>query len=102
MIYDVSPSEGTPYPFIHLGEQFKQNVRESKDHLRRPTQLTVHVWHNTWTERGVVTSMMFQIESAVIDHFGIDGENISSQMIPDTTTSTKLVHGILEIEIGGI
>jgi len=87
------------YPFVHIGEQFKQNERLHKDRLNAQTQLTVHVWGNDWRRRGDITKMMYAIERAIVKEFGVRGEDISTQLITDNSTNTPLMHGIVDINI---
>lgn len=98
-VFDYQPPEGTSYPFIHVGEQFSQNVREHKDGLGKHTQVVVHVWHNNWRQRGTVTGMMHLIERAIIKEYGVDGESINSRVIEDNSTGVTLLHGIVDTNI---
>lgn len=98
-VYDYTPPEYTEYPFIRIGEQFKQNKRLHKDDLNGDTQLTIHFWHNNERERGTLTSMMNELEQALITHYGVEGETINSRVIEDNSTAITLLHGILEINI---
>ena len=43
--------------------------------------------------------MLREIELAVIRDYGVDGENISIQIITDNSTGSDLLHGILETDI---
>lgn len=95
------PHSRTPdepeYPYIVLGEQFSQNIRTSKDSLNKDTQVTLHVWHNDWDNRGTLTELMYDIEKGIIRTFGVRGDNISTQLVDDP--NTNLIHGILETDI---
>lgn len=98
VVYDYIPGE-VSYPYIHLGDQTSQNIREQKDYIDRNTQIIIHVWHNDWKQRGELSNMMFEIEQKIIDEYGHDGELITSDILTDDTTSTMLLHGILDIDI---
>lgn len=98
-VYSYIPADGTTYPFVHIGEQFKQQEQTNKDTLDKQTQITVHVWGNDWRRRGDITQMMYAIEQAVIREFGVRGEVISTQMLTDNTTNTPLMHGIIDLDI---
>lgn len=87
------------HPFIVLGEQFSQPFREHKDWRNKYVQTTVHVWHNDWKKRGTVSKIMQEIEMAIIEEFGIAGENISMQVLPDNSTGSRFWHGVLETDI---
>ena len=98
-VYDYNPPEDTPYPFIRVAEQFKQNRRLHKNDLNGDTQITLHFWHDNVRQRGTLTKMMSDVENAVINQYGVRGEDINTRVIDDNTTSVTLFHGILEINI---
>ena len=98
-VYDYLPPEGTEYPFIRIGEVFKQNHRLHKDDLNGNIQVTLHFWHNNTRQRGTFTKMMNDAENALIDQFGVEGEEINMRVIEDTTTSVTLLHGVMDINI---
>ena len=87
------------YPHVVLGEQFKQNIRVNKDELNRPTQVTLHFWHDNTRQRGTLVNMMHDVEEGLLREFGVDGDEITTQVAEDTTTSTTFLHGVLEINI---
>lgn len=97
-VFDKVPGE-VPYPFIQLGDQTSQNIREHKDYIDKNTQIIVNVWHNDWDQRGELTHMMYEIEEAIIEEFGARGELIVSSILPDDSTNTLLLHGILDLSI---
>ena len=97
-VFDYVP-DNVGYPFVVLGEQFSQPFREHKDGRNKYVQTTVHVWHNDWRQRRTLSNMMHNIELAIIREFGVDGEDISVQMLPDNSTGSDLYHGILETDI---
>lgn len=96
--YSYLPGD-VAYPFVHIGEQFKQHERTNKDRLDTQSQLTVHVWGNDWRRRGDITSMMYAIEQAIVKEFGVRAELISTQMLTDNSTNTPLMHGLIELDI---
>lgn len=98
MVYDYLPGDAD-YPFVFIGEQFSHNERWHKDNLDKQTQVTVHIYHNNWRQRGTVTKMMFDIEKSIIKEFGINGELITTQLLPDNSTGTSLMHATLEPDI---
>ena len=98
-VYDYVADSEAEFPFVVLGEQFSQTVREHKEFTTKDVQTTIHVWHNDWRQRGTVTKMLREIELSIVREFGIDGEDISTQILPDDTTGTALYHGILETDI---
>ena len=98
LVYEHVPGD-TDYPYVLLGEQFSQNVRTNKDRRNKDVQTTVHVWHNNPKQRGTVSAMLREIELAIIREYGVDGEDISTQILPDNSTGSDLLHGILETDI---
>ena len=98
-VYDYVADSQAEFPFVVLGEQFSQTVREHKEYTAKDVQTTIHVWHNDWRQRGTVSKMLREIELAIVREFGVDGEDVSTQILPDDTTGTALYHGILETDI---
>ena len=98
LVYDHVPEE-SEYPYVLLGEQFSQPMRNHKDGRNKDVQTTVHVWHNNSKERGALSSMLREIELSIIREFGVNGENIAIQILPDNSTGSNLLHGILETDI---
>ena len=98
-VYDYIPPEGTAYPFVRIGEQFKQSNRVHKDDLNGDTQLTLHFWHDSVRQRGTLTSMMYEAEQAIREEYGARADDITNRVMEDTTTSVTLLHGVVEMNI---
>ena len=101
-VFDYLPPGGTPYPFVFVGEQLSNDQRNKSAVFGTVTQ-TVHVYHNDYKKRGSTTSMVMAIQEAVralksTAHFHLDVRSINGQVLPDNTTATPLLHGIIEIE----
>lgn len=102
-VYDgFLPPEGTPYPFIYLGD-FRQNDRETKGAIIGIVYSTIHVWHNNPHQRGTVSAMMLQIKTELrkiekTANFSWMIKNVEQRILPDNTTKTPLLHGVLELE----
>lgn len=97
-VYDYLPGD-VDYPFVFIGEQFKQDERINKDKLNKSTQVTVHLYHNNYRQRGTFTTMMNNIERAIRSEYRHCGELIDTQILFDNSTNTPLLHGILETNI---
>lgn len=100
--YEYLPGNEAPYPFVFIGEQFKQSSRESKDSDLNRTQVTVHVYHDDPLQRGTLTGMMDQIEKQArairaLSNVSVEVLDTDDQVIPDNSTGKDLMHGILEI-----
>lgn len=103
-VYDgFLPPECTPYPFIYLGD-FRQSDKETKGAIIGTAYPTIHVWHNNPHQRGTVSSMMLQIKTELrkiekTANFSWMIKNVEQRILPDNTTKTPLLHGVLELEI---
>lgn len=97
--YDYLPDERTNYPFVFIGEQFKQDDRIHKDSLNGRTQITVHVWHNDYKKRGDLSNMMNQIEQKVRKKYEMRLLQANMQIIVDRSTGTDLLHGMIDLDI---
>ena len=102
-VYDgFLPPENTPYPFVYLGD-FRQADTDTKGAVIGSVYPVIHVWHNNPMQRGTVSKMMLDIktvcrEIARTKNFVWAVRDVSGQIIPDTTTKTPLLHGIVEAE----
>lgn len=102
-VYDgVMPPEGTPYPFIYLGDCNQTDIMNKTAVFGNVFQ-TIHVWSNTPRNRGTVSRILLDIKNVcrMLEHtenFAWDLRNASQRIIPDNTTKTPLLHGILEVE----
>lgn len=100
VVYDgMMPPEGTPYPFIYLGDS--QVVDENRKQAVQGTiYQTIHIWHNNVRQRGTVSAMMLDIK-AVCRQLEMQAgwllTECSSQILPDDTTDTPLMHGLIEV-----
>lgn len=97
----VLPPDGTPYPFIYIGDSHLTDQRLKGVIIGRVVQ-TVHVWHSNPRQRGTVSDLMLQIKTIVrgiheTGNFYWDVRSIDQKIIPDDTTKTRLLHGVLEI-----
>ncbi len=98
----VLPPKDTPYPFVYMGD-FRQADREHKNAVTGIVYPTIHIWHNNPQQRGTVSKMLLDIKAVCrsinrTSNFAWLIRNVNSQIIPDNTTSTPLLHGIVELE----
>lgn len=96
--YEYKPMDEVDYPFVFLGEQFSENVRVHKDFYNKDNQISVHIFHNSPYARFEVNQMKHQIEKAIIEEFGIDGEDITYRLLGEPNDA-DLLHGIIEPNI---
>ena len=103
-VYDgFLPPDGTPYPFVYLGD-CRQSDEANKSAVFGRVYQTIHVWSNTPKNRGTVSGMLLAIKGIcrTLDHtanFAWMVRGIDQQILPDNTTKTPLLHGILEVEV---
>lgn len=99
--YDtVLPPEGTPYPFIYVSQ-----VREVEDTGYKAESLSdvyidIHVWHDSPRKRGATSEIIAAVKNACFrtsetPHYGWTYRGAESRILPDTSTSTPLLHGII-------
>ena len=102
-VYDgFLPPANTPYPFVYLGD-FRQNDKETKGAILGTVYPTIHMWHNNPHQRGTVSAMMLNIKTKLrriekTANFSLTIKNVEQRILPDNTTKTPLLHGVLEFE----
>ena len=102
-VYDTFlPPEGTPYPFIYLADS-QQTDDSTKTAIFGNVYQTIHVWHNNPRQRGTVSGILLDIKEICyrLEHtanFAWMVQNMNQRILPDNTTKTPLLHGLLEVE----
>ena len=102
-VYDTFlPPEDTPYPFIYLADS-QQTDDANKMAVFGNVYQTIHVWHNNPRQRGAVSQMLLDIKKVCYrlehtENFAWMVRNINQRILPDDTTKTPLLHGLLEVE----
>ena len=100
-VYDGAlPPEETPYPFVYLGD-FGQSDSATKSALYGYVYPTIHIWHNDTRKRGTLSKMMLDIKTACrkiehTDNYAWVLQSVNQRIIPDNTTKTPLLHGVIE------
>lgn len=106
MEYDVHdtflPPEGTPYPFVFLADN-QQTDTQTKSAVMGNVYQTIHVWHNNPKQRGTVSKMLLDIKKVCYklehtENFAWMLQKVNQRILPDKTTKTPLLHGVLEVE----
>ena len=101
-VYDDGlPSKDAPYPFIHLGNS-QQIDDANKSAVFGYVHQTINAWH-TSKNRGTLSEMLLTIKAVCrklqrTANFSWTVRNISQDILPDNTTNTPLLHGVLNIE----
>lgn len=94
------PPADTPYPFVYLGDS-QQNDTRTKGAVIGNVHQTIHIWHNNPKQRGTVSAMLLAVKNAIWKleiNGGFLVANISTQILPDNTTETPLLHGVVDAE----
>ena len=100
-VYDGSlPPENTPYPFIYLGDFSPSDVMH-KNAVTGFVYPTIHVWHNNIDQRGTVSKIFFDIKKVIYQtekttNYEWIIQSLDDRIISDTTTTTPLLHGVVE------
>jgi hypothetical protein len=94
------PPEDTPYPFVYLGD-FSQADTEYKNAVCGSVSPTIHIWSDTPKKRGTLSQMMLAVKTVCrriekTDNFGWIMSSMNERIIPDNTTGTPLLHGVIE------
>lgn len=102
-VYDGAlPPDGTPYPFVYLGD-FTQIDDANKTAVFGTVNATIHVFCASPTQRGTLSMMMLTIKSLCrtinyTNNFSWHVRGINQRILPDNTTKTPLLHGVIETE----
>lgn len=102
-VYDgCLPPENTPYPFVYMGD-CNQIDDANKTAVFGNVYQTIHVWSNKPQNRGDLSKIMLEIKNICrnIDktrNFSWFVKNVTQRIIPDNTTKTPLLHGVLEVD----
>lgn len=102
-VYDgLLPPPNTPYPFVYLGD-FWQTDKEHKNAITGTVHPMIHVWHDNPRQRGTVSQMLADIKAVCrsITHtknYAWVIRNVNGRILPDNTTKTPLLHGVVEAE----
>ena len=102
-VYDTFlPPKGTPYPFIYLADS-QQTDTPNKTAVFGNVSQTIHIWHNNPRRRGTVSKMLLDIKKICYklehtENFAWMVRDVNQRILPDNTTKTPLLHGLLEVE----
>lgn len=101
--YDTAlPPENTEYPFIYIAQMRENEDTGYKAESLSDVYIDIHVWHNDPRKRGTVSTIMAKIKNACFKlrstaHFGWSYRGAESRILPDTSTKTPLLHGIITV-----
>ena len=101
--YDVYngelPSEGTPYPFVYLGNSNQSDNSTKAGNTGTVSQM-IHVWHNDVQKRGTVSAMLADIKDVCTElerKYPVILSGMTQDILPDNTTKQPLLHGVLTV-----
>lgn len=103
-VYDgCLPPENTPYPFIYLGD-FRQSDQIYKNAVTGIVYPMIHVFHNNTKQRGTVSKMIYDIKRVIYEVSATSRykwliQSVDSRIIPDNTTKTPLLHGVVDARV---
>lgn len=104
------PSEGTPYPYVYIGNSQLVDDYGNKTMILGSITQVVDVWHNNPRKRGELSEIMMIVKNIArqinrTNNFAFQIKDINQRILPDTSTSEPLMHGVLELDFritGGI
>ena len=99
-VYDGElPSEGTPYPFVYLGNSNQSDNSTKAGNIGTVSQM-IHIWHNDVQKRGTVSAMLADIKDVCRElerKYPVILSGITQEILPDNTTKQPLLHGVLTV-----
>lgn len=110
-VYDTFlPSEETPYPYVYVGNSQLIDDYGNKTMILGSITQVVDVWHNNPRKRGELSEIMMIVKNVArqinrTNNFAFQIKDINQRILPDTSTSEPLMHGVLELDFritGGI
>jgi len=99
--YEYLPNN-VDYPFIFIGEQFGDGIRDNKDTRFITVSQSVHIYHDNHRQRGTISSIIYDLQKEIFKIKRVGGRKVeivddNLQILPDNTTNTPLLHGVLDI-----
>lgn len=101
-VYDGAlPPDGTPYPFIYLADTQQVDDLSNKSAVMADIYLTVHLWGDDVEKRGTFSGILLDVKNIVRSitqsaHYSFTLRGCDQRILNDNTTSTPLLHGVLE------
>ena len=99
-VYDGKlPSEGTPYPFVYLGNSNQSDNSTKAGNIGTVSQM-IHIWHNDVQKRGTVSAMLADIKDVcrgLERKYPVIPSGMTQDILPDNTTTQPLLHGVLTV-----
>lgn len=101
-VYTQRPNADASYPFVQLAEQYKNPQLTNKDTRFYEVNQTLTFFHNVTGQRGTLDGLMTEIAERAIRLKRAGGRQITSasyskEITDDDSTSTKMLHGTIEL-----
>lgn len=101
-VYDGKlPPDDVAYPFIYMSDAHQVDIG-TKGTLTGQVTLTFDVYHDKYHQRGTVSQILSVIKTVArsiekTDTHGwyVPAQGVETRIMPDTTTRTPLLHGVL-------
>ena len=82
----------------------RQTDEPNKSLLFGVVYQTIHVWHDNPKQRGTVSAMLSAVKTTcrtlgTTAHFAWFVRDVDQRILPDNTTKTPLLHGVLDVAI---
>lgn len=102
-VYDYLPPEKTAYPFFFIGEQYSVD-RPNKTAIFPTVTTSVHFYSDNPYKRGSEMLQVLDFTQRMrlqtkAGGYYIDVQSINQQVLTDKTTSTPLLHVVLDVKI---
>ena len=101
-VYDGAlPPEGTPYPFVYLGDNQMMDA-QNKTCIFGMVVQTIHVYSDSPRKRGSISQMLLLIKQIVrsietTENYAWDVVKLEQRILPDDSTDVSLIHGIITV-----
>lgn len=97
------PPDGTPYPFVYLGEVDFFDDYGYKAQIAGRAAVTIHVYSDDVRKRGTLSQMLMNLKALCwsltsTDTYAWSITACTQRILPDNTTDTPLLHGVIEAE----
>lgn len=102
-VYEVLPPDGTPYPFIYVGEQSSVDDLTNKTVVFAEVRQTVHIYHNNLKRRGDVSAVLDDLLTELrrleaTKTFRWRLTSVSNEVRVESV-GEKVLHGILDVKL---
>lgn len=99
-VYDYLPGD-VNYPFAFIGEQINTDI-PNKQYIFGEVEQTIHVYTNNHRKRGDFSKLINEFRYEIrkkekTPSFFVSIKRIDSQIVPDNSTATPLLHAVISV-----